>query len=137
MNIEPDLAEFVRENPPTKLLWICEPAILEPLLAECAQTYTGRLSVFRSHDRFGEAANPHSSKGVALAKLAEALDIPQAQVMAIGDRQNDAPMLEWAGLGLAMGDADDYAREAADEQLPSYSEDGAAIAIERWILEAQ
>ena len=137
VNVEPDLVAMLRETAPTKLLWIADPDLLVPLLEQWSSQFKGRLSIFRSHDRFGEAASPTSSKGVALAHLAESLHIPREQVLAIGDRQNDAPMLEWAGLGLAMGNADEYARAAADEIIPPFAEDGVAYALERWILEAQ
>ncbi len=130
-----DLAAWVRTNPPTKLLWIAAPELLLETLDRWGAQFQGQASIFRSHDRFGEAAAPDSSKGVALAVLAAQLGIPRAQVMAIGDRQNDAPMLQWAGLGLAMGDADEHARSAADAVLPPFAEDGVAWAIQRWILE--
>ena len=136
VNVEPDLVAMLRETAPTKLLWIADPDLLVLLLEQWSSQFKGRLSIFRSHDRFGEAASPTSSKGVALAHLAESLHIPREQVLAIGDRQNDAPMLEWAGLGLAMGNADEYARAAANEIIPPFAEDGVAYALERWILEA-
>lgn len=129
-----DLVATVSERAPTKLLWIADPPVLEQTLAEWADRWAGTLSIFRSHHLFGEAAAPDSSKGVALAVLAEHLGIPRAQVAAIGDRQNDAPMLEWAGLGLAMGNADEYARAAADHILPSFDADGAAWGIRHWLL---
>jgi Cof subfamily protein (haloacid dehalogenase superfamily) len=134
VNLVADLAAKVRESAPTKLLWIAEPPLLEQTLSEWAVRWAGQLSIFRSHHLFGEAAAPDSSKGVALAALARHLGIDQAQVAAIGDRQNDAPMLEWAGLGLAMGNADEYARAAADHMLPAFDQDGAAWGIRRWIL---
>jgi len=134
VNVVPDLAAMVRESAPTKLLWIAEPPLLERALSEWSARWAGKLSIFRSHDMFGEAAAPDSSKGVALAALAAHLGIPREQVAAIGDRQNDAPMLAWAGLGLAMGDADEYARAAADHLLPPFEQDGAAWGIRHWIL---
>ena len=135
VNVVPDLAALVRERPPTKVLWIADAPVLERTLAEWGERWAGQLSIFRSHHRFGEAAAPDSSKGVALSILAQHLGIPQAQVAAIGDRQNDAPMLEWAGLGLAMGNCDEYARAAADHILPPFSEDGAAWGIRHWVMQ--
>ncbi len=134
VNVVGDLAAKVRAAAPTKLLWIAEPPLLERTLVEWAERWAGKLSIFRSHHLFAEAVAPESSKGVALAALAAHLGIPQRQVAAIGDRQNDAPMLEWAGLGLAMGNADEYARAAADHMLPPFDQDGAAWGIRHWIL---
>jgi hydroxymethylpyrimidine pyrophosphatase-like HAD family hydrolase len=76
------------------------------------------------------------SKGDALQRLADHLGVPQARVMAIGDQGNDVPMLTWAGVGVAMGNASPAAKAAADWVAPPFSEDGAAVAIERFILNA-
>lgn len=54
--------------------------------------------------------------------------------MAIGDNDNDAEMVAWAGLGVAMAGASPAVKEAADYIAPSVEEDGAAEAIERFVL---
>jgi len=59
-----------------------------------------------------------ANKGHALSMLSADLAIDRADVVAIGDSVNDAPMLAWAGRGVAMPHADRYARDAADEILP-------------------
>ena len=60
------------------------------------------------------AVAPEANKGHALALLAEDLGVRREEVVAVGDSVNDAPMLAWAGLGVAISHADRYAREAAD-----------------------
>jgi hydroxymethylpyrimidine pyrophosphatase-like HAD family hydrolase len=74
------------------------------------------------------------NKGVALAELANQLDIPRSAVVAIGDQANDLEMIQWAGLGLAMGNAIPELKSIANQQLPSIDEDGVAIAIEQYLL---
>jgi len=69
-----------------------------------------------------------------LARLAAHLGIKREETMAIGDNDNDAEMLAWAGLSVAMGNATPKTKAAADYIAPSISEDGAAEAIERFIL---
>ena len=54
--------------------------------------------------------------------------------MALGDSGNDIAMLRRAGLGVAMGNAPDFVKEAADIVTECYDEDGAAKAIRRWAL---
>lgn len=68
-------------------------------------------------------------KGSALRTLAEHLDIPMAQVMAIGDNDNDVPMLRAAGLGVAMGNATAAARAAAQHITGTNEEFGVASAL--------
>jgi hydroxymethylpyrimidine pyrophosphatase-like HAD family hydrolase len=77
---------------------------------------------------------PDASKGAALARLAELLEIPLAQTMAIGDGLNDVSMLRVAGLGVAMGTAPPTLRRLATTVTGSNLEDGAAQAIERYVL---
>lgn len=77
---------------------------------------------------------PDVSKGAALTQLATDLRIPLAETLALGDGVNDISMLRAAGLGVAMGNAAAPARLAADVVTASNAEDGAARAIERYVL---
>jgi Cof subfamily protein (haloacid dehalogenase superfamily) len=77
---------------------------------------------------------PKCSKSRSVAWLASHLDVPQDQVMAIGDGSNDVDMLAWAGLGVAIGDGDQAALSAADVVVPSFDQDGAAWAIEQYLF---
>jgi Cof subfamily protein (haloacid dehalogenase superfamily) len=104
------------------------------VVAELKAALNGRLSVFRSLDTLIEITAPRVSKGHALAILADHYNIAQAEVMAIGDHDNDIEMIAWAGLGVAMGSASEGARAAADVIAPPLSEEGAAWAIEYFIL---
>jgi Cof subfamily protein (haloacid dehalogenase superfamily) len=121
-------------NPPTKLLFVAEPAVVERECARLAAHFAGRLAVVRSHALFGELTALGVNKGAALARLAAHLGIAREDVIAIGDHENDIPMLEWAGLGLAMGNAIPAAQAAADVVIPSVSDNGVAWAIARYIL---
>lgn len=132
--IDPELAALARERSPTKLLFVSEPAIVERETAWLAEHFAGRLSTVRSHALFGELTAPGVSKGAALAALAARLGIAREQVIAIGDHENDLPMIEWAGLGLAMGNAIPAAHAIADAVIPSVEQAGVAWAIERYIL---
>lgn len=70
-------------------------------------------------------------KAAMLARLCARLDIAPAQVMAFGDMPNDAPMLAWAGRGVAVTNAHPEARAAASEFTSSNMEDGVALTLER------
>jgi hydroxymethylpyrimidine pyrophosphatase-like HAD family hydrolase len=129
----PDLRAAL-DPPPTKFVITCPADEADAILAELDARFGQVLHIVRSHDILVEGVAPSVSKGHALAKLAELLDVPQAEVMAIGDRDNDVPMLAWAGLGVAMGDAPPVVRAAARWLAPPLAEDGAAVAIEHFIL---
>lgn len=72
------------------------------------------------------------SKATGIEELAEPQGITAAEVVAFGDMPNDIPMLNWAGLGVAMGNAHPEALAAADEVTSPNSDDGLARVLERW-----
>ncbi|MYA62857.1 MAG: HAD-IIB family hydrolase [Dehalococcoidia bacterium] len=74
------------------------------------------------------------NKGSALHVLCEMSDITPSHTIAVGDSFNDLPLMETAGLGIAMGNAPSEVRNAAKHVVPSVEEDGLAHAIERHIL---
>jgi Cof subfamily protein (haloacid dehalogenase superfamily) len=74
------------------------------------------------------------TKATGISNLARHLGIPMAQVMALGDNINDLEMLQAVGWGVAMGHAPAAVREAAHAVTASNLEDGAAQAIERYLL---
>lgn len=78
--------------------------------------------------------NRAADKAHAARRVAEILGIPQAQTLAIGDHLNDLGMLRWAGLGVCMGDGQKAAMACADYITGTLAEDGAAKAIERFVL---
>ncbi len=75
------------------------------------------------------------SKATGLTALCEYIGLPLAQAIAIGDEGNDVEMLHAAGLGVAMGNAIDAAKAAADVVVADCDHDGVAEAIERWLVE--
>lgn len=81
-----------------------------------------------------EITHPDAQKGIALEALCRLLDIDPENTMALGDSGNDESMLRRAGLGIAMGNAPDFIKAAADAVTETNENDGAAIAIERYAL---
>ncbi|MEC1686866.1 Cof-type HAD-IIB family hydrolase [Bacillus mojavensis] len=74
------------------------------------------------------------NKAAALAKVSEKLGFTMEHVMAMGDSLNDIAMIKEAGLGVAMGNAQDIVKETADWITDTNIEDGVAKAIRHWVL---
>lgn len=85
-------------------------------------------------DEMLELLPPGSSKGAALKTLAKDIGVDVAQILAIGDGENDIEMIQIAGVGVAMGQANQKVKDAADYVTASNDEDGVAQAIERYVL---
>jgi HAD superfamily hydrolase (TIGR01484 family) len=72
------------------------------------------------------------SKASGLAVVCRELGVDRADVLAIGDGRNDVEMLRWAGRGVAMGQAVEDVRAAADDVTATVYDDGAAVELRRW-----
>ena len=92
------------------------------------------VSCFRSSPEVLELVPPGVDQGTGLARAADRLGIPREEVIAVGDGENDIPMLRWAGLGAAMGNAPEAVKAAADIVIPPCGEDGAAWLMETYML---
>ena len=86
-----------------------------------------------NYDNF-EIVDKGVSKGEALKFLSKKLSIPPEEMIAIGDNENDISMLKYAGLGIAMGNGEQCAKEIAQYVTATNEEDGVADAIEKFIL---
>lgn len=122
---------------PTKMILIDSPATTDRLLEQFRARFGETLYITKTNPEYLEFMNPTASKGAALALTAQRLGIAQAETVAFGDGNNDLPMIEWAGLGVAMGAAKPHVRAAADRISPPYDEDGLGIVIEQLLAESE
>lgn len=95
---------------------------------------TGIVSVSQSMKDNLEVMNKGVTKGSAVKRLAQMYGIDREEIIAIGDNENDMSMIEYAGMGIAMGNAEESLKNVADYITGDYQEDGVAEAIERFIL---
>lgn len=109
---------------------------MNQLLSELQQQYRrDQLHLTQSTPSYFEVTHPQASKGYATRFLAEELlGFEASQVMAIGDNFNDAEMLEYVGLSVAMGNAPKPIQQMAQWVAPSVEEDGVATAIKKFLL---
>ncbi|NJO40174.1 MAG: HAD family phosphatase [Cyanobacteria bacterium CRU_2_1] len=131
-----DLRQVLAQEP-TKILALSQQsAMIDHLLSSLRQRYTpAELYFTKSVATFFEATHPLVNKGTAVRYLAEeVLGLQAANVMAIGDNFNDLEMIEYAGVGVAMGNAPDDVKAVAHWVAPDVEQDGAAVAIAQFIL---
>lgn len=121
----------------SKMMMIDPPEQLEKAIALLPESFYERYTVLRSAPFYLEILNKEASKGQALRDLANYLNVPREEVMAIGDQGNDLDMIQYAGIGVAMGNAVDPIKDASDVITTSNDENGVAEAIYRYALESE
>ncbi|TDT50727.1 Cof-type HAD-IIB family hydrolase [Fonticella tunisiensis] len=92
------------------------------------------LSIASSYSNNFEVMEYGVSKGEAVKFLANYFNISSDEVICIGDNENDISMIQYAGLGIAMGNAEDYVKNIADYVTDTNENDGVAKAIEKFVL---
>lgn len=126
-------------NEPTKILALCEDTkVIDKLLDDLRLQYTpAELYLTKSVATFFEATNPLVNKGAAVRYMAEELlGLQKNNVMTVGDNFNDVEMLEYAGIGVAMGNAPAKVQAIANWVAPDVEQDGVAAAIEKFLLQS-
>jgi Cof subfamily protein (haloacid dehalogenase superfamily) len=124
-----DLAAWLSE-PPTKLVAIDDPDVLDGLEARLKERFAGRLYISKSLPYFLELASPAVTKASGLAFVGKRLGFTPAGTVAFGDGENDVELVAWAGFGVAVANAHPRVLEAADWVCPSAEEEGVAQVIE-------
>ncbi len=125
------------DQEPTKVLALTEDsALIDDMLDSLRQRYLpAELYLTKSLATFFEATNPLVNKGTAVRYLAEEyLGLQPDNVMVVGDNFNDLEMIQYAGIGVAMGNAPMAVQAAADWVAPDVEEDGVAAAIAEFLL---
>jgi Cof subfamily protein (haloacid dehalogenase superfamily) len=124
-----DLLQWLSE-PPTKLVTIDEPDVLDSLEARMKTRFDGRLYISKSLPYFLEFASPAVTKASGLAFLADRLGFTAEETVAFGDGENDVELLQWAGYGVAVANAHDRVLAVADWVCPAAAEEGVAQVVE-------
>ena len=103
-------------------------------IIDCLAKIKG-LNVCQSMPMLCDVMKEGISKAYALQKLSESLGIKRSQIVAIGDQFNDIDLIEYAGLGIAVANAEDALKEKADfVTISNNNEDAVSEAIESFLL---
>lgn len=127
----PDFLEAIN-FPVPKCLIVGKPEPLAVLERKMKQDLEGRMNVFRSEPFFLELVPNGIDKARSLSVLLDKLGMTREEMVAVGDGFNDLSMIQFAGLGVAMANAQEVVKQHADYITLSNEEDGVAAVVERF-----
>jgi Cof subfamily protein (haloacid dehalogenase superfamily) len=133
-HLVPSLREMFHDRPTIKIVLVDNPEPSEQHLAALTTLLGDRAYLTRSNVDFVEVLDPHVNKGAALAFVAGGYGATLEETLAVGDAWNDLPLLEAAGIGVAMGSGPPELLARADAVVGDVAHDGVAEAIERFVL---
>ena len=124
-----DLVHGIQESP-TKIVVVGDAELIGSVTAMVDSHFNGAIAAMHTYDYLCEIGHPDGSKGTALGHLASSLGVKREEVVAVGDSPNDIDMIQWAGLGVAMGNASEKVKSSADLVAKPVSEQGLALLLE-------
>ena len=121
------------EQPPTKLVAVEAPEVLDAFEPRLKERFGERLYISKSLPYFLELASPLVTKASGLAFLAEHLGFRQQDSLGFGDGENDVELVDWAGFGVAVANAHARVLAVADYVCPPVGEEGVAQVLEAFL----
>ncbi len=122
--------------PLNKCLLTADPDKAEQIKADLIKKIGDKVTIFRSEPYFVEIMPQNVHKATSLEKLLNILDMNVKDLIACGDGYNDLTMIDYAGIGVAMANAQDIVKEHADYITLSNDDDGLVPVIDKYILDA-
>lgn len=129
-----DLIPLLQKSSPHKMLGLAEADEIAAIQKFLQQKFGEQLIFICSKPSYLEILAPGVSKGNALKEVTKIWGFKPDEVMAIGDAPNDISMVEWAGVGVAIGNAVSGLKEVASLVVADHDHDGVAEAINRMVL---
>jgi len=117
-----------------KLLMTAPPEKAEVYVKELQEKFGDILSIYRSEPFFIEIMPMNVDKAASLDRMLESVGLKQEDMICCGDGYNDMTMIKYAGVGVAMENAQPAVKEVADYVTKSNDEDGIVKVIEEFIL---
>lgn len=116
-----------------KCLMTAPPEVAPEYELALRESYEGFADIYRSEAFFIEIMPQHVNKATSLERMLESLGIPRENAICCGDGFNDISMIQYAGVGVAMGNAKPEVKAAADYVTGTNDEDGLVEVIRRFI----
>jgi len=136
-NIPLEIVDFNKVNNSTtivKIMFIDKESILSKVIEKLPKEVYDKYTVVRSAPYFLEFINKKVNKGFGVELLAKSLGIKQEEIICMGDAGNDIHMIQYAGLGVAMGNAFPELKQVANYVTKTNEEHGVAHVINKFIL---
>jgi Cof subfamily protein (haloacid dehalogenase superfamily) len=122
----------VRKIAPNKMMVMSEPGNIAGIQKHLRSIYNGRLNIYPSKATYLEVMDSRGSKSNAVKFVSERLGLVPSEVIAMGDNYNDVEMIQFAGVGVAMGNAPDDIKAVADYVTDTNNNDGVRKAMEKF-----
>lgn len=129
-----NLEDFV-DFPVNKILTAGDSAYLQDHYKEMSAPFEGKLSMMFTAPFYYEYMSLGVNKGIAIREAMDQIGIKPEECIAFGDAENDISMLEYAGIGVAMGNASEDVKKIADEITLDNDHDGIASSLAKHIPE--
>lgn len=120
-----------KNTSPNKLLVISEEIVIKEIQDNLKQQFIIHLNIYTSQPTFLEVMNKQASKTNAVKLLIDLYNIKQEETIAIGDNFNDKEMIEFAGCGVAMGNAPDEVKAVSNYITDTNDNDGVSKALKK------
>ena len=119
-----------QQTGPNKILIAGDPRVILSLEQKLLSNHGKELNIYKSQPRYLEVMNLEASKQKAIQFLIAQYNMQPDEIIAIGDNYNDKGMIEYAGKGVAMGNAPDQIKEVANYITDTNNNDGVAKALD-------
>ena len=130
----PDDLSVIYSKDITKIIWFDEPERLKAIQKEIKPRLKNKANFFTSNPTYLEFVNKEASKAKALQVIKTYYSLKRSEIVAVGDGFNDVAMIQYAGLGIAMANADEEIKQQADFVTLTNDEGGVDFVIENFFL---
>jgi hypothetical protein len=122
----------MHQKGPNKILIAGDEKTILSIEQKMLEQFNGSLNIYKSQPKYLEAMHPSASKSNAIQNLMNIYGLRQDEIIAIGDNYNDKGMIEFAGMGIAMGNAPEEIKAVANYVTDSNNHDGVAKALDHF-----
>jgi Cof subfamily protein (haloacid dehalogenase superfamily) len=123
-----------RDRAPNKMMVMSEAANIAGVQQHLRSIYDGRLNIYPSKATYLEVMDTRGSKANAVRFVSERLGLTPAEIVAMGDNYNDVEMIQFAGMGVAMGNAPEDIKAKARYVTDTNNNDGVLKALEKFFI---